>query len=160
MGTGAEVLVNRSYRDAAGHTVALHTAMFRNPAAGIGHTPSVCYRAAGWNLVDQSFENVQVSNDLAIAVKLTTWEREAETILVACWFQLGDQVLYERFDMARVRWALRGQPKWPVLTKVMLQIPAADLDDARTNLMGFTEQIVKWLNQPEHRKYMDRWPGA
>jgi hypothetical protein len=63
-------------------------------------------------------------------------------------------------DMAEVRWQLRGQRKWPMLTKVMLQIPAADLDDARTTLMGFTEQVVKWLNQPEHRKYLDRWPGA
>ncbi len=126
MATGAEVIVNRIYRDSAGHAVVLHTAMFKNPATGIGHTPSVCYTASGWKLVNQSFENVQVSNDLAIAVKLTTWEREGETVLVACWYQLGGHVLYERFDMGRVRWALRGQPKWPVLTKVMLQISAAE----------------------------------
>ncbi len=158
--TGADVLVDRAYRDSAGHAISMHTAMFKNPAIGIGHTPSVCYTAGGWKMLNQTFENVQVSNDLAIAVKLTAWEREGDTIMVACWYQLGDHVLYERFDMGRIRWAMRGQPKWPVLTKIMLQAPAAEFDDARTSLMGFTEQVVKWLNQPEHRKYLDRWPGA
>ena len=86
---------------------------------------------------------------------------EGDTYSVACWYQLGGHVLYERFDLGRVRWAMCGQPKWPVLTKVMLQMSAAEFDDARTSLMGFTEQVVKWLNQPEHRKnYLDRWPGA
>jgi EpsI family protein len=160
MATGAEVLVNRNYRDAQGHTITLHTAMFKNPASGITHTPSICYRVAGWKIRSQSFENIQVSNDLAIPVKFTVWDREGESLLVACWYQLGNIVLYERLDMAGVRWQLRGRPTWPVLTKVMLQIPAADLDNARTSLTGFTEQIVKWLNQPEHRKYLDRWPGA
>jgi EpsI family protein len=158
--TGAEIIANRNYRDPRGHAVVLHTAMFKNPAAGIAHTPSICYRTSGWKLLNQSFENIQVSNDLAIPVKLMLWEREGESILVVCWYQLGSLVLYERLDMAEVRWQLRGQRKWPMLTKVMLQIPAADLDDARTTLMGFTEQVVKWLNQPEHRKYLDRWPGA
>ena len=111
-------------------------------------------------MLNQSFESVQVSNDLAIPVKFMLWEREGESIVVACWYQLGGHVLYERFDMAGVRWAMRGQPTWPVLTKVMLQIPAADLDDARTTLLGFTEQVVKWLNQRDHRQYLDRWPGA
>ncbi len=160
MATGAEVIVDRAYRDPAGHTISMHTAMFKNPASGIGHTPSVCYTSSGWRMLNQSFENVQVSNDVAVVVKLTTWERESDTVLVACWFQLGDHVLYERFDMAHIRWALRGQPKWPVLTKVMLQTSVTESDDARTNLMAFTEQVVKWLNQPEHRKYLDRWPGA
>ena len=115
--TGAEVLVNRNYRDVAGHSVVLHTAMFKNPATGIGHTPSVCYTSSGWNLLNQSFENVQISNDLAIAVKLTTWEREGETILVACWYQLGDHVLYERFDMGRVRGRCAAKPSGPCSPK-------------------------------------------
>ncbi len=158
--TGADVLVNRAYRDSMGHSLTLHTAMFKVPATGIGHSPSVCYLASGWRMLEQSFENVQVSSDLAIAVKLTKWEREGDTIWVACWYQLGGHVLYERFDLGRVRWAMRGQPKWPPLTKIMLQSSATETEDAKTSLLGFTEQVVKWLNQPEHRKYLDRWPGA
>ena len=50
--TGAEVLVNRNYRDTRGHAISMHAAMFKNPAVGITHTPSVL-------LPDQRVENAQ-----------------------------------------------------------------------------------------------------
>jgi len=160
MAVGADVIVNRIYRDTAGHTISMHTAQFTEPSVGIGHTPTVCYTSNGWRMLDKLFENVQVSNDLTIAVKVTSWEKEGEILLVGCWYQLGGHVLYERFDLGSVRWAMRGQTKWPVLIKVMLQVSATESEDAETALMAFAEQVAKWLNRPEHRKYLDRWPGA
>ncbi len=160
MATGADVIVNRLYRDAAGHSVTMHAATFTDPSVGVGHSPTVCYISSGWKLINTSFENVQASKDSTIAVKLSAWEREGETVLVACWYQLGGHVLYERLDLGGVRWTMRGQPKWPVLDKIMLQISASESEDAKTAVLAFAEQVAKWLNQPEHRKYLDRWPGA
>ena len=55
---------------------------------------------------------------------------------------------------------MRGQPTWPVLVKVMVQIPLTDPEDTKAVGLGFAQQFAKWLNQPEHRKYLDRWGGV
>lgn len=161
LATGADVIVDRQYRDDLGHAVSLHTALFKDPATGVYHSPMNCYRGAGWKLVDETIEKVEVADDLTIPVRLMTWEREDEQILVAYWFQLGQHVLYGREDLGlKVRWAMRAQPTWPVLVKIMLQAPLTDPEDSKTVAIGFTRQVAKWLNQPEHRKYLDRWRGA
>jgi EpsI family protein len=161
--THADVIVDRLYRDDMGRTASLHTAMFRDPADGVYHSPLNCYNSAGWKLIEETREKVEVADDLTIPVSLTTWEREGDRILVAYWFQLGEHVLYSRADLGvKVRWALRGQPKWPVLVKVMMQTQLNPSDSANSKAVaiGFTRQLAKWVNQPAHRKYLDRWPGT
>lgn len=158
--TGADAIVNRVYRDEREHAVSVHTAMFLNPVEGIYHSPLNCYRASGWTKLTEARENVKVAEDLSIAVSLTTWEKEGEKIQVVYWFQLGQHILYDRFDLGtNVRWSMRGQATWPVLVKVMIQLPLTDPDDAKAAGLGFAQQFAGWLNQPEHRKYLDRWGG-
>ena len=53
--TGAKLdtIIDRTYRDDLGHVVVMHAAMFDNPAAGVIHSPLVCYRAAGWKKLSE-----------------------------------------------------------------------------------------------------------
>jgi EpsI family protein len=157
--TGAAVIVNRLYRDEMGRVVSLHSAMFEDPAEGIYHSPLNCYRSSGWKKLSETREDVKVAEDLAIPVSVTTWEKDNEKIVVAYWFQLGQHVLYDRFDLGKVRWGMKGQETWPVLFKVMVQIPLTDLEDSKTIGLDFSQKLAEWLNQPEHRKYLDRWGG-
>jgi EpsI family protein len=158
LATGADTIVDRTYRDDLGHTVLLHTAMFKDPAVGVYHSPLNCYRAAGWTQTGDATEKVEIGNDLTIPVAVTTWERDGDKILVAYWFQLGQHVLYSRADLGvDIRWAMRGQPKWPALLKVMVQAELTDPEASQAAAVSFTHQVAKWLNQPEHRKYLDRW---
>ena len=154
------MIVNRIYRDEAAHGISLHTASFCDPADGVFHSPLNCYRLSGWRKLGESRETVKVADDLSIAVSLTRWEKEDEKILVAYWYQLGEHVLYDRLDLGGIRWAMRGQPTWPVLIKVMVQLPMTDFDETKTLGLGFIQQFAAWRNQPEHRKYLDRWGGA
>jgi EpsI family protein len=159
--TGAEVIVNRAYRDEQNHFAVVHTAMFKNPADGVFHSPLNCYRSNGWQNLQEIRENVQVSEDMAITVSLITCEKEAERIMVVYWYQLGDQVLYSRLDLGKLRWTMGGQEKWPALIKVMVQMPiTTNSEDTKALLLNFTEHVAKWLNQPEHQKYLNRWPGV
>jgi EpsI family protein len=155
--TGAEVIVNRAYRSDSGQTVFLHAAMLKDPV-GVYHCPTNCYPSSGWHKVDDYYQNVRVSEELAVAAKVTTWGKGQEYHLVAYWYQLGNHVLYNRFDLGgKIRWEMRGQPKWPVLLKVMTWIPLTGREGERTNHFKFTEEIAKWLNQPEHQQYLARW---
>ncbi len=159
--TGAASIVNRIYRDDKGRAVSLHFAMFKDPAEGVYHSPLNCYRSSGWTKLRQSQEDVKVSEDLSIPISVVTWQKEHDKVAVAYWYQLGQHVLYSRLDLGgSIRWKMRGQPTWPVLVKVMLQVPVNDSDDARAAILDFGETLSKWLNSPEHRQYLDRWGGV
>jgi len=158
--TGAQIIEDRFYLNNAGQSIALHTAMFHNPANGVRHHPLLCYNANGWKLRGETRETVRIADDLSIVVSLTTWEKETETILVAYWYQLGRHLLYNRVDMGATRWAMRGSPKWPVMIKIMAQISVTSTaDEAKAAVLEFVGRVGAWLNQPEHRKYLDQWQG-
>jgi len=152
--TGADRIVNREYKDDRGHAVSMHTAMFKRPEVGVYHSPLNCYRAQGWQLMKGEVrENLPVSDGLTIPVSLTTWEREGERLMVVYWYQMGEHVLFGRWDLGwKIRWSLRGQPRWPAVIKVMLQISAPEPEDAKTAILSFAEQVAKWENQPAHQK--------
>jgi len=145
-------IVDRNYQDRLGHVVSMHTAMFDDPVEGVYHSPLNCYRANGWELKENTREELRLSDDLAIPVSLTTWQREGSRALVVYWYQLGEHVLFGRLDLGiKVRWSLAGKPKWPALVKVMLQIDAADLEEVKATILSFAEQVARWENAPERR---------
>lgn len=148
---GAEIIVDRSYRDERGRAVSLHTAMFKNPTEGVYHSPINCYRSGGWEFKGEDRVEVSISEDRSIPVAVTKWEKEGERVLVIFWYQIGDHVMLNRFELGEARWALRGLPKWPPIVKVMIQIPAPDVDDAKAIGLAFAELVAKWENQPSHR---------
>jgi EpsI family protein len=159
--TNADVVVNRKYQDGGGHEVSLHTAMFQDHNAGVYHSPLNCYRSAGWKLVSETSETVEVAEDLTIKVNMASWEREQDKVLVVYWYELGGHVLYSRRDLGILRLtAMRGQPKWPVLFKMMVQGPVTDLETSKTLVLDFVSQLAKWMHQPAHRKYLDQWRGV
>jgi EpsI family protein len=152
LATGAQVIVDRAYRDDAGHVVSVHTAMFDDPANGVIHSPLVCYLAAGWEKLGESRSKLQISDNLTIPVNVSKWAHEGDKVLVVYWYQLGEHVLFGRWDLGvKVRWSLAGKPKWPALIKVMLQIPATEGEDPKSTVLSFAEEIAKWENQPKHR---------
>jgi EpsI family protein len=150
--TQAEIVVNRSYRDSAGHGISMHTAMYKNPAHGVYHSPMNCYRSGGWQRIKTTDETLHLKNGATLPIRLVTYERDNRRILIAYWYQLGEHVLFDRFDLGvRVRWSLSKNPKWPALIKVLLEIPIADPAETRSTLVGFAENLATWVNQPSHQ---------
>lgn len=150
-----ETVVNRVYRDDRGHVISMHTAMFASYHGGAYHTPMACYQASGWENLDETRESLEVTKDLTIPVSVSTWERKGEKLLVVYWYQLGEHMLFNRWDLGmKVRWSLRGRPKWPALIKVMMQIPVRDLEEAKSVMLTFAKQVAVWENQPSHRRWM------
>lgn len=153
--SGAAHATNRIYQNATGYNVSLYTATFNNPALGVLHSPMNCYRQTGWLLKNETREYLQLSDGLTIPVSCTTWERRGEKVVVVYWYQLGEHVLFGRWDLGlKVRWSLRNRPKWPAIIKVMLHLPAIDVQDAKVALLGFAKQVAAWENQPSHRQEM------
>jgi len=149
--TGAAVIVNRLYRDPAGHAVSMHTAVFEKPIDSVMHTPIRCYRSNGFQDVDASWEELQLSKDVKLPVSMVTWEGKREKLIVVYWYQLGEHVLFDRADLGLgVRWALRGRAKWPAAIKVMLQIDGRNPREAIPAILDFATRLAQWENQPKH----------
>jgi EpsI family protein len=157
---GAAVVIERTYQIEKEQPVALHSAMFKNPNDGVYHSPLNCYAANGWKKISDSTENVQVADNLNASVRLVGWEKEGERVLVAFWYQLGEHMLHDRFDLGKVRLQMRGKSEWPALIKVMAQTSLTDPQQAQKTLLDFTKTIGTWLNQPDHQKYLARWGGV
>lgn len=153
--TGAKIIVNRSYQDGSGHSITMHTAVFDDPAGGVYHTPTNCYRTSGYQNTDSSSEELELPNDVMLPVKLTTWERKDERFLVIYWYQIGEYVLFDRWDLGiKIRWAFRGRPKWPALIKVLIQMAVTDTEEATPVILDFAKQVAAWENLPKHHLRM------
>jgi hypothetical protein len=149
--TDAKIIVNRAYRDKLDHVINLHTAMIENPTLGICHNPQICYLYTDWTNKIKLFEELPISSEKTIPVYVGLWEKEGEKVWVVYWYQLGPNVLFDRYDMGiRVHWSLAGKPKWPALIKVLLQTPALDTEDSKSMLLEFAGRIAKWENLPQH----------
>jgi EpsI family protein len=153
--TGADqtTIVNRVYRDDAGHVIRMHTAMFNDPKVGVIHSPMTCYRSQGWEGVSESKVNIPINDELELPVSVSHWRQKNEKRVVVYWYQLGKHVLFSRLDLGlKVRWSLAGKPTWPAMIKVMMDLPVTtNEEDAETAILNFVENVAKWENQPEHR---------
>jgi EpsI family protein len=151
MATGAQIIVDRMYQDVSSHNIKMHTAFFDDPSVGVYHNPMNCYRANGWKLKNESRERVQIAENKTLEVSFTTWELNNDRVYVVYWYQLGEYSLYGRGDLGfKIRWALRGQPVWPVLMKVMLQIPVpSETDESKEVVLDFAKQVAAWMNKQE-----------
>ena len=145
----AEKVTDRNYHDAARHSVSAHVAVFTEYLLGINHSPLQCYRVNGWTLLHSSKLQLDVGAEQPISVSVTSWELHQERVLVVYWYQLGDDVVLDRIDLAAARWNLKGRETWPAMIKVLLQTPIDNEQDAKARVQSLAEQIYRWINAPE-----------
>ena len=149
MRTGADIVVDRAYRDDTPHPVSVHVALFRDPDVGIFHSPMNCYRVNGWQVEEGARVELQVADNSSIPVSLTTWKREGERILVMYWYQLGEHVVFDRWDLGKVRLKMAGGKTWPALIKVLMQTSAPDLEEAEVRMRGLAAHVHNWVSEPD-----------
>jgi EpsI family protein len=110
---GADDVLQRLYRGPQGESVTLFVSFHGNKQRGLQryyHNPTICYRDAGWNLVDTRFERVTVQD---AAEELPTcrylFERSGARLAVTTFFRVDDQFLDE---------SPRNKPFWTLLEKL------------------------------------------
>ena len=147
---GADVALGRAYHDDADHEIRTHLAVFGSkPDEGVYHAPTNCYPSSGWTLLEQSMAAVPIPGHKEQMVNVSTWQKKEKTVHVVYWYRMGDYSLFERVDMGKVRWALRGQASWPPLIKVLLETSAADKYAARLRILDFAALVQTWLEKVE-----------
>jgi len=144
----ADVVSDRLYRNERGDVVSVHTAAFTEYDFGVQHNPIVCYRTHGWEMSDAQELDLDVGDDKTIPVKLITWTRERRRVMTLYWYQLGEEVLFDRGGLGRARLKLLGQEAWPALLKVLMETPALSPVEAEGRLTDLARPIYRWINGP------------
>ena len=145
--TGAEVTVDRLYRNAAEQAVMAHCAMFQKFGVRILHSPEECYAGNGFQIVHSTLVRLPLESQTEITARLLTLERKGETVYVLYWYQFNDRSFVDGDGQRRVFLTFRGKKFRPPLIKVMLQAKAPSGDAAKGLLSDMALPLFQWTSQ-------------
>ena len=156
--TNADETLDRVYVDGAGSFVSVYMATFKEYQFGVAHNPMVCYDRQGWKLIDASDLDLDVVDNKGkkkiVSVKLAAWEhKEKGRTMIAYWYQLGDNLVFDRGSLGTVRMKYLGKPFKPALMKFLLitgYTTSGDKEAARERLEAMCEHVYDWANKPGH----------
>ncbi|WP_347245875.1 exosortase C-terminal domain/associated protein EpsI [Thermogutta sp.] len=150
---GAELTLNRTYRQSAERFIGFHAAVFTHTDFSLPHPPELCYGGTGWRVRSTKDARLVLSHGTSGTVRILSLEKEsggqAATVLYC--YQLAGPFAAERDAVRRLFWRYRGQKSRPPLVKVMFHLPGAGpdveeeaLDFARRALEKLAEMEKNW----------------
>jgi EpsI family protein len=143
---GADEFVSRTYRNPAGEEVAVQLAIWSDHSGGPTglHYPEVCYRNAGWQILQTVEGEARTAKDSAQPLRLMGMEKSGATIVTAHWFQMGDATFFSTNEARAIHRRHWGERYWPCEVKVLLQTSAPDIKTARPKLEDIGAAISAW----------------
>ncbi len=143
--TESDVAVSRTYSK-EGHLMKFLLAEYKRPSRGLYHNPMNCYHSNGFTLLgDVRMVPVTAPNRPDTKISVSIWQRKAEKVIVAYWYEVGDYTMYERQDLLATQWAMSGKSKWPVMIKVLLEMPAGDGEHSESEILSMAQWARQWL---------------
>ncbi|MGO9114475.1 MAG: exosortase-associated EpsI family protein [Thermoguttaceae bacterium] len=141
----ADVAVSRIYSK-EGRILKFLLAQYNQPSRGLYHNPMNCYNSQGFTRIGRvQKEPLKARNRPDTAISISTWTRKSEKVIVAYWYEVGDYTMYERQDLLKTQIAMFGKTKWPVMFKVLLEMPAGESDQAESEILGMAQSVREWL---------------
>lgn len=105
--------LERAYRGPAGENVTLFISFYGNKERGLQryyHNPTICYRDAGWTLLDTRFDRVTLENlGREVPTCRYLFERSGQRLSVTTFFQIDEEFLDE---------SPRNKPFWTLLERL------------------------------------------
>lgn len=139
-----------------GRNIKLLLAEYESPRSGLYHNPMNCYHTQGFTLIGAEERHpLKGINRPDTAVSVSTWMRKNEKVIVAYWYEVGDYTMYERQDLLNTQWAMFGKTKWPIMFKVLLEMPADDAEQAKTDILDMAQFIREWLGKDQIKPLVD-----
>ena len=106
------MIVSRIYSK-EGRILKFLMAEYKSPRAGLYHNPMNCYYTQGFtqngDVVMAPLESRQSPGYHDQRGELGKEGRQAEKVIVAYWYEVGDYTMYEREDLLKTQWAMRGK---------------------------------------------------
>ena len=148
--TEADTIVSRVYfkegdsKDT--HLLKFLLAEYQSPRLGLYHNPMVCYHSNGFTLIGEAeMHPLKARNRPDTKISMTTWKKNNEKVLVAYWYEVGDYTMYERHNLWNTQLAMVGKTQWPVMFKVLLEVPLVESSQAKIEILNMAQSVREWL---------------
>jgi EpsI family protein len=152
--TEADVVMNRNYVNSNHDEIALHVALFRRTGKGLTHQPPLCYSRIDWRPKELVPMYLQNTDGKELKIYARKWEKDGKTKLVVYWYQFGDHIVFNRFDMGLARLKMHGTEVWPAVIKVLLDFPLGMGNgiDEDTKVKEFAQKVFNWTNEQDQNE--------
>lgn len=140
---GAGSTASRLYRNEDGREGSVHLAVYPTSGPSVPHHPHVCYPGSGWTILSEEW---QLENDQR-RYQLMQAARDDATVLVAYWYQIGDDVVSNHGEARKKLQQLRQQGvAFPPTVKVLIQVPIGfSKDEAAQTVRELAAPIYDWI---------------
>jgi len=144
---GALEAVNREYRDPATRSVVtLHAALYGLYDKAASHNPTMCFRASGFRERENDLVPLSATDPSAQANR-SLYEREGHQVVEIHWYQFGDYIVRNRWEMGKVRLKLMTGETWPPVIKVLLQIDVKNPKQDMATIAEFAKLVYDAINR-------------
>jgi EpsI family protein len=160
--SGAEYSVNRAYRR-ENRALSLLLAVFKSPDEGVLHSPMHCYQGKGFRELSTKNVSLNVPDRPDMEMKLTTWEKDEQRILVGYWFKFGEHLVFNRAGVAMARFQMGGQSVWPATVKVLVHLNIASGGPTKEDenlICNFAATVEKWIAAPDDQTALEMIGGS
>jgi len=140
----SDQVVDRVYQNRSGEAILLHSSSYTLLERWVPHPPDVCYGNSGWKLDARKDRDLPLGDGRSARVRLYTFSRKGERILVLFWYQFGDELVLDHASLRAARWKLIGQRTWPAITKFMLQTSLTGGGQTEEQLCRFAQVVLNW----------------
>jgi hypothetical protein len=151
--------VSRFYaKDGIDRKLTFLLAEYKSPRSGLYHNPMNCYRTHGFTQIGSArFRPLEADGRPATRISLTTWtSKEGGKVLVAYWYEVGDlDTMFERGDLLKTQWKMFGKTKWPVMYKVLLEMPTDNAGTSTDEIMEMAREVRQWLGRKDVRPVLE-----
>lgn len=108
------------------------------------HSPTICYPATGWSMQERESLEVEVDRIGKVPVQAIVMQRGDQRLVVAFNYRIGDNVYTDEKTAHAMHLKYFGQPVWPAVTKLMIQIQSPDIASAKPNIERFVKAFYRW----------------
>lgn len=143
---GADVCIERTYRNLARKEIHALLAVFSNWREGLHDNPIVLYKASGWQLRSQAYEPVRINDETTFLVSVSRWEKDQRRIVVLFWYQLGDHVLFQQSELDKLHLEGYDERSKPRLVKIQLEMSQSAFGEAESSAKQLAREIAEWLD--------------
>jgi len=144
---GADDYLNRSYRNAAGESLAFYLGFYRSQKRGDQiHSPLHCYPGSGWNPVVREVVPVMIGG-APIHINRLTIRKGDDKRLVAYWYQAQDKAMANEYGqrLHLVITAIRENRTDGSLVRVSMPFEEGQQEASWNTMTRFIQQIYPAL---------------
>jgi len=146
--TGSNDYLLRLYKTENGQWVHLYITYCSQPRNMLGHRPEVCFRASGWNILDEEKTTFTTTSGKTIPCIKYLFEKPVglrDEFTVLNFYILNGRLTEDHKEFSGIKWRRLANPKEQVRYVTQIQISSSNEEAAISAAKEMSDLIIKFF---------------